>query len=255
MEINYTNIILISLIFVIICCVLIIIYGYNSGSCKINKKYICEKNFCLYKTFKIMLNDVLKKEINILVLNKEIQKRVNIDFYPEKILNCAIPNKKGITISTQHIVKYCPELINYYQNELCKIISENINLKLYPTDLELPTTCAILIYENEGDWINWHYDYNYYNGRFFTVLIPITNELTCTEFQLMDDSGKITGIQLIDNNCICFEGNFLYHRASKLCNGQKRILLSCQFVTDNHINMINKFRLKLKDFAYTGKLF
>lgn len=217
--------------------------------------YICNKDFCLYKTFEIILNNIIKNELNGLISNNQIHKRVDIQFYPEKILNYAIPNKKGITISTNHIVQYVPKLIDYYQNNLCKLVSDKINLKLFPTDLDLPTTYAILIYENEGDWINWHYDYNYYNGRFFTLLIPITNEPTCTEFQLMDDFGKITSIQLINNNCICFEGNFLYHRASKLCNGQKRILLSCQFVTDNSMNMINKFRLVLKDFAYTGKLF
>jgi hypothetical protein len=254
-EISNINIGVIILLLFIICCIIIIIYGYNSGSCKINKKYICETEFCLYKMFKIILADNIKNEIYELLSNNQIKKRVNIELYPEKILNCAVPNKKGITISTNHIVKYAGELINYYQNDLCKLVSEKINLKLYPTDLELPTTCAILIYDNEGDWINWHYDYNYYEGRFFTLLIPITNNLTCTEFQFMDDSGKITSMQLVDNNCICFEGNFLFHRASKLCKGQKRILLSCQYVTDNNMSMINKLRLRLKDFAYTGKLF
>jgi hypothetical protein len=254
-EISNINIGVIILLLFIICCIIIIIYGYNSGSCKINKKYICNTEFCLYKMFKIILADNIKNEIYELLSNNQIQKRVNIELYPEKILNCAVPNKKGITISTNHIVKYAGELINYYQNDLCKLVSEKINLKLYPTDLELPTTCAILIYDNEGDWINWHYDYNYYEGRFFTLLIPITNDLTCTEFQFMDDSGKITSIQLVDNNCICFEGNFLFHRASKLCKGQKRILLSCQYVTNNNMSMINKLRLRLKDFAYTGKLF
>ena len=240
------------LLFVIIIC--IIFYGYNSGSCKINKKYICNNNFCLYMEFKIYLHIIVKNEINKMLLNTEIQKRVNIVTYPETILNCALPNKKGITISTQHVEKYAPNLINFYQNNLCKIVSKKINLNLFPTDLNMPTSCAILIYENEGDWINWHYDYNYYNGRFFTVLIPISNNLTCTEFQFKNDNNKIKSINLTNNNSICFEGNYLYHRASKLCKNEKRIILSCQYVTDNNISILNQIRLKLKDFAYTGKI-
>jgi hypothetical protein len=118
----------------------------------------------------------------------------------------------------------------------------------------LPTSCSIINYENEGDWINWHYDYNYYEGRFFTLLIPITNNLTCTEFQFINDNNVIKNIHLINNNSIIFEGNYLYHRASKLCKNEKRIILSCQYVTDNNMNNLNKFRLKLKDFAYTGKI-
>lgn len=240
---------------IILIILIIAIYGYNSGSCKLEKEYICDKSFCLFKEFKIYLENKIGLEINSLINNKDIQKRVEITTYPETIFNCALPNKKGITISTNNIIKYAPQLINYYQNELCKKVSQEINLKLYPTDLKFPTSCALLIYENEGDWINWHYDYNYYNGRFFTVLIPITNNITCTEFQFKDSNNEVKSINLINNNSVCFEGNYLYHRASKLCNNQKRVILSCQFVTDNSMSLINKIRIKMKDFAYIGKLF
>ena len=240
---------LITLLFLII-----FIYGYNSGSCKINKNYICTKDFCLYKKFKVFLNNKSKNEINFLINNKEIQKRVNIYTYPETILNCALPNKKGITIPTQKINKYAPNLIYFYQNQLCKLVSNQLKLNLLPTDLNLPTSCSLLIYENEGDWINWHYDHNYYNGRFFTLLVPLINNSICTEFQFKNKNNEIKSIKLNNNNSVCFEGNYLYHRASKLCENERRIILSCQYVTDNSMNFINKLRLKVKDYAYIGKL-
>ena len=186
--------------------------------------------------------------------NKKIQKRVSISSYPETIFNCALPNRKGVTIPTKSIVEYSPNLISFYQNELCKKMSQLTGLKLYPTDLNFPTSCAIIIYEKEGDWINWHYDYNYYNGRFFTVLIPITHTLTCTKFQFKDKNNNVINMDLT-NNGICFEGNYLYHRASKICSNQKRIMLSCQYVTDNSMNLINQLRIKLKDFAFVGNLY
>ena len=243
-----------SLLFVFIICICLYLYGYNSGSCKVNNKYICNDDFCLYKEFNVYLQDVIKNEINGLTDNKEIQKRVNITTFPETIFNCALPNKKGITISTTNIVKYAPNLINFYQNDLCQLVSTKLKLNLFPTDLNLPTSCALLIYENEGDWINWHYDYNYYDGRFFTLLIPITNNLTCTEFQFKTDNNEIKSINLTNNNSICFEGNYLYHRASKLCKNEKRVILSCQYVTNNNINFLNNMRLKIKDIAYIGSI-
>lgn len=246
---NYKN----YLLFLILIIFLIFIYGYHSGSCKMDKEYDCNKNFCLHKEFNVVLPDPILNEINMVLKKTDLHKRVNINFYPETIFNCALPNKAGITIATNNLVKFTPQLINYYQNNLCKRISDEIKLKLFPTDLYLPTTCAILIYENEGDWINWHYDYNYYDGRFFTVLIPITNSKTCTQFQFKNDKDEIISIDLINNNSICFEGNFLYHRASKLCKNEKRVILSCQFVTNNEMTFLNKLRIKLKDFAYTGK--
>ena len=242
------------LLIIVIILLILFLYGYNSGSCKINKKYICTENFCLYKEFQVFLNNIIKKEIKLLIKNKEIQKRVNIQTYPETILNCALPNKRGITISTEHIQKYAPNLIYYYQNKLCNIVSSQLKLKLFPTNLNLPTSCSLLIYENEGDWINWHYDYNYYNGRFFTLLIPIINNSTCTEFQFMNNKNEIKTVKLNNNNSVCFEGNYLYHRASKLCKNEKRIILSCQYVTDNTMSSLNKIRLKIKDYAYIGKL-
>ena len=241
-------------LFFVFVIILICLYGYNSGSCKIKKKYICNDDFCLYKQFNVYLNNTIKNEINSLLINKELQKRVNIDTYPETIFNCALPNKHGITISTKNIVKHASNIINYYQNDLCRLVSTQLNLKLFPTDLNMPTSCVLLIYENEGDWINWHYDHNYYDGRFFTLLIPITNNLTCTEFQFKNDNNEIKSINLTNNNSICFEGNYLYHRASKLCKNEKRVVLSCQYVTNNNINFLNKMRLNLKDFAYTGKI-
>lgn len=243
------------LLLFVVSIIFIVIYAYNSGSCKIDKKYTCDDKFCLYKIFHYELNELLKNEINKILLNDKIQKRVNITMYPENLFGCALPNKKGITISTESMVKYAPNTINFYQTELCEYMSSLIGLKLYPTNLNLPTTCVLLIYENEGDWINWHYDHNYYNGRFFTVIIPITNEKTCTDFVLMDDQNNIKNISLIGGKSICFEGNFLYHKASKLCKNQKRVLLSCQYVTDNTMNNINEMRLKLKDYAYIGKIF
>jgi len=242
------------IIFVIIILILICIYGYNSGSCQINKEYKCDNNFCLYKEFHCDLNNELMYAINQMLSNKEIQKRVSIKTYPENILMCALPNKDGVTISTQNIIKHSPNLIRFYQTELCDIISTALNMKVFPTDLSMPTSCAILVYEKEGDWINWHYDHNYYNGRFFTVLIPITHELTCTKFQFKDKDNNVISLDLT-NNGICFEGNYLYHRASKMCKNQKRVMLSCQYVTDNSMSFVNQARIRLKDFAYTGKLF
>jgi hypothetical protein len=251
MKISYIKVISIIILIILI---FIITYAYNSGSCQLNKDYICDDNFCLIKKLNIDLNETLKNDIQIMLENKSIQKRVSITTYPENILNCALPNRKGITIPTKNICENSPHLISFYNNELCKIVSQVTGLKLYPTELDFPTSCAIIIYEKEGDWINWHYDYNYYNGRFFTVLIPITHDLTCTKFQFKDKNNKIIDMDLTDNS-ICFEGNYLYHRASKLCNNQKRVMLSCQYVTDNSISFINKLRIKLKDFAFIGKLY
>jgi len=242
---------LIAIILVIIAAT--IVYAYNSGSCQLEKKYECNDKFCLYKEFPIQLSNNSMNEIQSMLQDKSIQKRVEITSFTENIANCALPNKAGVTIPTNQIVKNSESIINFYQNELRNKISDLLGFKVYPTDLSFPTSCVLLIYEKEGDWINWHYDHNYYNGRFFTVLIPITTDLTCTKFEFKNNKNEIVSLDLNENG-VCFEGNYLYHRASKLCANQRRVILSCQFVTDNKMSLINQLRIKLKDFAYIGAL-
>jgi len=242
---KYFSILLIIIFF------LIITYAYNSGSCQLEKKYECNKKFCLYKEFPIQLSNNVMNEIQTMLLNKYIQKRVEITSFTENIANCALPNKSGVTIPTNQIVKNSESIITFYQTELRNKISDLLGFNVYPTDLSFPTSCVLLIYEKEGDWINWHYDYNYYDGRFFTVLIPITTNLTCTKFEFINKKNEVVSLDL-NKNGICFEGNYLYHRASKLCANQRRVILSCQFVTDNKMSLINQLRIKLKDFAYIG---
>lgn len=246
-----SNILAIIITTFIIFCFIVFAYLYNSGSCHIEKEYICSKKFCLIKEFSFQLPAAVLAEINTLLRNKCIQKRVNISSYVETIGNCALPNKAGVTIPTKQIMEHSKSIIPFYQVDLRKTITDLLGFKIHPTELKYQTSCAVLIYEEEGDWINWHYDHNYYDGRFFTVLIPITKELTCTKFQFKNEDNKIISLDL-NNNAVCFEGNFVYHRASKLCANQRRAILSCQFVTSNCMSFINQLRIKLKDFAYLG---
>lgn len=249
------NIFIIIFIILLIFFFLIYFIGYYSGSCyKKMDNYLCDNNFCLIKKMKIKLPDEIKDGINNLINEKINQKRVVIKPFLniESIFDCAIPSKSGSTIPTQIINEKFSKLIDYYQNELCKIISNEINLNLKPTGISYPTTCSILIYDKEEDWINWHYDYNYYKGRFFTVLIPISNNITCTKYQYRIDN-NIQQIDLVDD-AIIFEGNYLYHNASKLCKNETRHVLSLQYVTDNSMTYLNKLRIKFKDYAYIGIL-
>ena len=72
--------------------ILISLYGYYSGSCKINKKYPSGKKFTLIKTFHFHLSDNLRHCIHKLIGNTSLQKRVSIKSWPETLLNCAFPS-------------------------------------------------------------------------------------------------------------------------------------------------------------------
>jgi hypothetical protein len=143
---------------------------------------------------------------------------------------------------------HLPEVVDYYLH-LKTRISELVGEPVHPTSLDLPTSCALITYDQAGDGIQWHYDVNYFNGRFFTVLIPVTLNDTCTQFQYRDSAG---GVVALNNKAEVFEGDLVYHRATQLCEGQYRVILSLQYSTDPGVSVANKALMWLKDRAFVG---
>ena len=101
---------------------------------KLTKNIYAIKIFVYIKN-NIYLQDRIKTEINSLLDIKEIQTRINIETFPETILNCALPNKKGVTISTNNVFKYAPHVIHFYENELCKLVSTHLHLFSFKTPI------------------------------------------------------------------------------------------------------------------------
>lgn len=231
------------LIVLVVVLIVFFIKYYVKGGVYKNKLIKCyDKNakFRGIKKFKYDLPCDLKSQLELLLQNKNIQKRVNIPKW-----------KAGKTINTKSIYEHCPDIIKWYNN-FSSEISELVGEKVTTTQLYLPTSCCVLIYDEKDDFINWHFDVNYFKGRFFTVLIPLSDEITSTKFIYKDKNEKDVSIELIKDNCIVFEGDNLFHMASKLDFNQKRVILCLQYTTNNHINFLNKILMNVKDIAYIG---
>jgi hypothetical protein len=156
--------------------------------------------------------------------------------------------KSGRTVTSSELCKI-PGMVDFYES-LTKNVGDIVNEKVFTTNYDQSTTCSMLIYEKEGDFINWHYDVNYFRGRFFTLIIPITLEKTCTDFKY-----KLNGEEYFveHGKSILFEGEKLFHMASKQCDGKFRAVLALQYVTSNEIDFTKLAFLQTKDsFVYKG---
>lgn len=208
-------------------------YYYNKISHCNNDKNFTNK-FCAIKVFDYTFPENLRE----LLINKSDNAiRVNIQSW-----------KYGKTLSTKNMPNEILDFYFYFSN----IISNLIGEKVYTTPLNLPTTCCLLVYDRPGDYINWHFDVNYFDGRFFTVLIPITLRDSCTNFRYKNYNSKDIDINLNSlNKSIVFEGENLFHMATKLCSyDSPRMVLSLHYTTNPNINKVNKFFMSIKDKAY-----
>lgn len=212
-------------------------YIYYKGAFYQNKIFCIHNNpFCAITTFDYDFSPY-PHFMNSLLNISQYAKRVDITNW-----------KYGRTVTTSMM----PLSAIYFYNTFSSRVEELIGEKVYTTPLTLPTSVCLLVYDQKGDFINWHFDVNYFNGRFFTVLIPVTLKESCTKFKYKDSLSNDIELDLgKSRKSVIFEGENLFHMATPLCsNDTARIVLSLQYTTDPQINSFNRFLMNIKDLAY-----
>lgn len=181
---------------------------------------------------------------------KYINKLIKIsEMYGKRI---EIPKKHQKNISSSIILQQMPEIENFYS--MCiPIVSGVIGEKVEILDKSVETRMTLVVYEKEGDYIDWHFDTNHYDGRFFTLLIPVTFEPTCGNYQYKNENGEDNDLEIFKGEAILFEGDKVFHRGKMLCKDQHRVILSFTFVTNTQMNLWNYAMIKMKTLGVYGK--
>lgn len=167
-------------------------------------------------------------------------------------------HKKGGTISYSTLRKEAPNVIALYESpEYKKLLSRIVGAELQQTPLTDESSLSVLVYSKAGDHIGWHYDHNFYNGKHFTVLIAIENKgnepdgLSSAKLMVRNKSGD-TIYPTPPNTLIAFEGSKILHQASKISEGETRIMLSMTYCTDPTNSWIKEIIRRIKDTAFFG---
>lgn len=167
-------------------------------------------------------------------------------------------HKKGATIAYRTLCDQAAEVVKIYRSqELQSRLSDIVGCRVIPTPLHDQNSCSVLIYERPGDHIAWHYDYNFYKGRHFTVLIPIINSgaklNTCSSAQLV---AKIDGgeqlIPTTPNSLTIFEGAKLLHKVTPIAEDERRVILSMTFCEHPANSWLQEAGRRVKDTAFFG---
>jgi len=163
-----------------------------------------------------------------------------------------IPKKAQKNISYGILKKELPDIDEWY-NSLPMTLSPYIDetLKVVPEDIQ--TRICLVVYEKEGDYIDWHFDTNHYDGRFFTLLVPVSTEATCGNYMYRDHNENEKVLEVEKSQAILFEGDKVYHRGRELCANQRRVILSMTFVTSDYMNPWNYCLHKVKELGIFGK--
>lgn len=167
-------------------------------------------------------------------------------------------HKKGGAIAYETLRAEFPGVVDLYQSaEMIGLVSRITGVPLLPTPMTDKSSCSILVYEEPGDHIGWHYDHNFYKGRHFTILIPIFNRGAgpdgLSAARLMVKSGKREdSVATPPNALIVFEGAKVRHKVTPIEAGERRVILSMTYCTDPRNSVVQESMRRVKDTAFFG---
>ena len=168
-------------------------------------------------------------------------------------------HKKGGSVSRFDLDRLAPVFGELYHLPEWRVWLNEItsaNLSFCPA--ADPHTYALYYYTEPGDHIGWHYDTSYYRGARYTVLFGLVDQSTCRlECELYRGDGKrapeLRSLALRPGTLVIFNGDKLYHRVTPSGEGERRIVLTLEYLTDAGIMPFRRFVSNMKDaIAYFG---
>jgi hypothetical protein len=129
--------------------------------------------------------------------------------------------------------------------------------RVFPAGDHDQSACSLLIYDQPGDHIGWHYDHNFYQGRQFTVLLSLVNKsqdggLSASNYVRKLPDGTNQEVDTCENALVLFEGSLVRHKATPTQPGDLRVILSMTYNTVPKISWFGEFIRRCKDIAFHG---
>jgi hypothetical protein len=168
-------------------------------------------------------------------------------------------HKQGGSVSRHTIDRQVPEIAELYRSAALRRWLDDLTgerLQLSPPDD--PHAYALYFYTRAGDHIGWHYDTSYYAGRRYTLLLGVIDDSSCRlDYELhtrQKGASIVSGsLKIPPGGLVLFDGDALRHRISPSREGETRISLTFEYVTDPRMHPWWRLISNMKDaFAYFG---
>jgi hypothetical protein len=168
-------------------------------------------------------------------------------------------HKQGGSVSRHTIDKQAPFIAELYSSAALLHWLEQLTgerLQLSPSGD--PHAYALYFYTKPGDHIGWHYDTSYYAGRRYTLLLGVIDDSSCRldyELHTREKGAPVVSgsIKIPPGGLVVFDGDALRHRITPSLQGETRVSLTFEYVTDPHMRPWWRLISNMKDaFAYFG---
>lgn len=169
-------------------------------------------------------------------------------------------HKKGGSVSYFQVINRAPRFLELYRSPVfLEFLNRLVGAKLMLCPNSDPHSCALYYYTEAGDHIGYHYDTSYYKGARYTILMGLVDRsqhcrLVC-QLHKKDPAKTSEELQLATGpgDLVIFNGDRLWHAVTPLAEGEERIVLTMEYVTNPDMNPVKRLYSNLKDaVAYFG---
>jgi hypothetical protein len=168
-------------------------------------------------------------------------------------------HKKGGSVSYHTLVEQAPAIIALYRSAAFRAFLEGVTgRRLLPCPESDPHACALYFYTEPGDHIGFHYDTSYYRGARFTILVGLiersSSRLVCQLYKDVPGRAPVeVALRTEPGTLVLFNGDRLWHAITPLGEGEERVSLTLEYVTDPRMTPLKRFVSNMKDsVAYFG---
>jgi hypothetical protein len=169
-------------------------------------------------------------------------------------------HKQGGSVGRYLIDERAPFIAELYRSPaLIELLEGIAGERMQPSPADDPHAYALYFYTRAGDHIGWHYDTSYYVGRRYTVLLGVIDRSSCRlDYELHTREKGVAvvpgSIQIPPGGLVFFDGDALRHRITPLKEGEVRVSLTFEYVTDARIRrgwrLISNFKDALGYFGF-----
>jgi hypothetical protein len=168
-------------------------------------------------------------------------------------------HKQGGSVSRHAIDRLAPCIAELYRSpSLIGWLGQLTGERLQVSPTADPHAYALYFYTRPGDHIGWHYDTSYYAGRRFTLLLGLIDESSCRlDYELHTRAAGVArvagSLKIPPGGLVFFDGDKLRHRITPLGEGEMRVSLTFEYLTDPKMHLGWRLISHMKDaVAYFG---
>ncbi len=168
-------------------------------------------------------------------------------------------HKQGGSVSRHTIDALAPFIAECYRSAaLIEWLGQLSGERLQVSPADDPHAYALYFYTRAGDHVGWHYDTSYYRGRRYTLLLGVIDDSSCRlDYELHTREPGVApvagSVRYPPGGMVFFDGDKLRHRVTPLSQGERRVSLTFEYVTDPSMHLGWRLISNLKDaVAYFG---